>query len=216
MNDYKASFRRNFLAGLLIILPLWLTLFIIWLVFRWISSFTSPFLSPFFHLLFGAQQSEFLVRITSFFIAILVIWAVGLFATHIVGRRILLGVENVFLRLPVLRDIYTAMRKFIQQFTLKRSCRKVVLLEFPRKGLYSIGFVTCESMAEVHWTTKGSITSVFVPTTPNPSTGFFLMVPEEELITLDVDVDEAFKLIVSGGIMHPDKRITVKHPSAQE
>lgn len=207
--DYKISlknFKNYFLTGLITILPLWLTLFIIWLMFKWISGITAPFLKTFF-LIFGKELGGYLVNTISFFLTIFFIWTTGFLATHIFGRRLLLSIESILLKVPVLREIYLSVRKFIQFFTQKKAFRRVVLVEFPRKGVYSVGFITVEASGEIQEKTPSNVFSVFIPTTPNATTGFLIMVPSEDIIPLDIGVDEAIRLIISGGIIVPDKKI---------
>jgi uncharacterized membrane protein len=210
MPEHKPTFRRYFLTGLATLLPLWLTLLIVWYIFKWISGIAVPFLAPLFHLLFAKDQSIILVRLSSFFLTIFAIWLVGNIATHIVGRRILLQAESLFIKLPVLRDIYLAARKFIQFFyTEKKMFARVVLVEFPRQGIHSIGFVTMEVMDEIRQKTGPDVVNVFVPTVPNPTTGYLIMVPQHELIPLDMGIEEAFQLIISGGILAPGAKKSI-------
>ena len=203
MSNIKLSFKRNFFTGLITILPLWITLFIVWFVFRWISSFAAPFLSPVFYLVFG-REGGFLVRLTSFVLTIITIWFVGVLATQLLGRRLLLWIENIVIRLPIMSGIYLAIRKLIQSlFTTKQNFKRVVMVEFPKNDSYSIGFVTGTCELE----SKGNFISVFVPTTPNPTTGFLLFVRQENMIPMDMSVDEAVRLIISGGIIAPGKTL---------
>lgn len=202
MANIKGGFKKYFFAGLITILPLWLTVAILWLVFKWISSFTSPFLSPVFYYTFGENEAGMLMRITSFVLAVLAIWFVGYLTTHLIGRRILLWVESVVLSVPLLSGIYGSARKLIQYiFASKRDFKRVVLVEFPKAGSYVAGFVT--GTAEFMPAGLGRYINVFVPTAPNPTTGYLLFVEEKNTIPLDISVDEAVRMIVSGGIIIP-------------
>lgn len=219
MSEFRTNFRRNFIAGVATILPVWLTLLIVWFVFKWISGFAVPLLSPIFNFTIGREhlgkeQSIMVVRFVSFFLTIFVIWFTGLVATHIVGRRILLRMESLFIKLPVLKGIYLSVRKFVQFFyAQKQAFSKVVLIEFPRKGVYSMGFVTAQISDEIKSKIGDDFVNVFVPTVPNPTTGYLVMVPQKELIPLEMKVDEAFQLLVSGGILVPGEK-SVKQPDS--
>lgn len=201
MSNIKLAFKRNFFTGLIAILPLWLTLFIIWLLFKWISSFAVPFLSPLFHYVFGYKEGGLIIRAISFFLALFSIWFIGLLTTHILGRRFLQSLENIVMKMPFMRGIYSSARKLIQYiFTRPKDFKRVVMVTFPREGSYSVGFVTgaCAFVPG-----RSDYVNVFVPTTPNPTTGFLLFVKESEAVPLDISVDEAVRLIISGGIIVP-------------
>ena len=206
----RENFKKYFLTGLITILPLWITLYILWLIFKLISNFTYPVLSPIVHSfnLLEKEQINWLLRLISFFLTLIIIYLVGLIANNIVGRKILLTLETYLVRLPVLRDIYQAIRKFVQYLLIKRSVfRQVVLVEFPSPGIYSIGFVTAENSEEViAQTLRQELVNVFVPTVPNISTGFFIMVNREKISRLNISFDEALRLIVSGGILTKTNR----------
>ncbi|MHB9155518.1 MAG: DUF502 domain-containing protein [Endomicrobiales bacterium] len=203
MSSIKKTFKRYFITGLVAIFPLWLTLFIIWLLFRWISSFAVPFLSPLFSLVFGYTEGGFIVRLISFVLTIGAIWCTGFLTTHILGRRVLQGLESIFTKMPLMSGIYVSARKLIQYlFTQKRDFKRVVMVEFPKEGSYSVGFVTGTNDLVRG---RGNYLNVFVPTTPNPTTGFLLFTKEEAVIPLEISVDEAVRLIISGGIIVPGK-----------
>jgi uncharacterized membrane protein len=205
------NFKRYFITGLITILPLWLTLFIVWIVFRWISSFMAPFLSPLFNLLIG-RDIAFLVRLTSFVLTIFFLWLVGFLATWIVGRRMLLWFEGIVLRVPLFNSIYSSVRKLTQSlFTNKKNFKRVVMVPFPTKDSYTVGFVT----GTCDLNSAGSFTTVFIPTTPNPTTGFLVFVRPEQILTLSLSVDEAVRLIISGGIITPEtKKLIEQEPPA--
>jgi uncharacterized membrane protein len=201
----KIVFKKYFLTGLIAILPLWITLLVVSVLFKWISGFATPFLSPVFYYAFGITKGGFLVRLTSFILAVFVIWCIGLLTTHILGKRFLLWFEMIVLRVPLLNTLYGSVRKLIQYvFTKKRDFKSVVMVEFPRQGIYSVGFVTGTSaFAEMNG--EGFV-NVFVPTTPNPPTGFLIFARESEVRPLDISVDEAVRLIISGGIIVPHSK----------
>ncbi len=195
-----ANFRKYFITGLIVILPLWISLFILWIIFKWIGNVTKPFLGPIFEIFFDKEPASFLLTITSFVVTILVIYISGLLATNIVSRKILSKIEDILIKIPFLRGIYTSAREFVQ-FVFSKKQRKyhrVVLVEWPRKGIFTIAFVTSELTLENE---KEKFLGVFVSSTPNPTTGYFFIVNEKETVPLDISIEEAFKIIISGGIV---------------
>jgi len=207
--NVRKTFTRYIITGLIALLPLWITLNILWLLFKLISGIFTPIINPILAIFLPDAESAFLSRLTSFFLTIGVVWIVGVIATNLAGRRILIKLENLLIRLPILKDIYVASRKLIVLiFTKKTAFRKVVLVEFPRKGMYSLGFITSETVGEVQEKTKEDVINVFIPTTPNPTTGFFLMVPKKDVINLNMSVDDAIKMIITGGLVTPESRVS--------
>lgn len=193
--------RRYFLAGLVAILPLWLTLYILWLLFKLVGNITRPFLGPILGLFFEREPVVFLVRISSFILTLLIVMFAGMIATDIAGRKLLLSLENMLTRIPLLRDIYLFVRKLTQYvFTKKQQYRQVALLEWPLKGVMSMGFITSEFVSS----DNRKMVTLFIPTTPNPTTGWFFIVPEEKIIPLDLNADDAMKMIITGGMAGTD------------
>lgn len=185
-------------------LPLWITLNVLWLLFKLVSGVFTPVVSPVFSIFFAAAESDFLSRLTSFALTIGVVWAVGAIATNIAGRRLLSRIEKYIIRVPILKEIYVSVRKLTDLiFNKKTAFRRVVMIEYPRRGIYSLGFVTSESVGEIQRKTSEEVLNVFVPSTPNPTTGFLLLVPRKDIITLEMSVDDAVKLIITGGLMTP-------------
>ncbi|MDI6640967.1 MAG: DUF502 domain-containing protein [Elusimicrobiota bacterium] len=204
LTKFTANIRRYFITGLIAILPLWITIVVFRFAFKWISGFTKPILEPVLELFFAKEPRAFLISVLSFFFTILGIYIVGILASNIVSRRILLSFENLLAHIPILREIYSSARQLIQLlFVKKKIYRQVVLVEFPRKGIYSVGFVTSEITKTKE--DKDALVTVFLSTTPNPTTGFLLILPKNDVIPLDINVDEAIKLIISGGIISSEK-----------
>ncbi|MBU2498844.1 MAG: DUF502 domain-containing protein [Proteobacteria bacterium] len=140
-------------------------------------------------------------------LALILILIVGFLARNIVGSKIVHWTDRIVNRIPLARIIYVAIKQLLQGVFLPqtRAFRRVVMVEFPRQGVYSIGFLTGVSKGEVQNKTAKKVVNVFVPTTPNPTSGFFIMVPEDEVIPLSMSVEDAFKLIISGGIVSPSE-----------
>ncbi|MFN3966362.1 MAG: DUF502 domain-containing protein [Endomicrobiia bacterium] len=194
-----ANFRKYFIRGLIVVLPLWISLFILWLIFKWISNVTRPFLAPIFELFFEKEPASFLLTITSFLVTIFAIYIAGILATNIASRKILSKIEAILIKIPFLRGIYTSAREFVQFiFSKQIKYHRVVLVEWPRKGIFTIGFVTSEPSSNSE---KEKFLSIFVPSTPNPTTGYFFLIPEKETIPLEISIEEALKMIISGGVV---------------
>jgi len=202
LTKFTSKIQRYFLTGLIVILPLWITIVVFKFAFKWISGATKPVLEPILELFFEKEPRAFVISVLSFFLTLIVIYIVGILASNIVSKRILLLFENLLIRIPILREIYTSARQLIQLlFVKKKIYRQVVLIEFPRKGIYSIGFVTSEIGKE----NKSDLVTVFVPTTPNPTTGFLLVLPKQDITPIDINIDDAIKLIISGGIITSER-----------
>jgi uncharacterized membrane protein len=144
----------------------------------------------------------------------------GLLAANIVGRSAFNLWESMLVRIPIVRTIYTAVKKFSEVVFSDsgQSFKKVLLIEYPRKGIYSFAFQTSSELQEVQARTKEDVICVFLPTTPNPTSGFILMVPRKDVIELDMNVDDALKMVISLGVVVPQwKRnrigeLPLKHP----
>ncbi len=136
---------------------------------------------------------------------LVLILLIGLTTRSILGRCFLLWGEAVVYRIPLVRGIYQALKQIVHAMmnTKGESFKRVVLVEFPRKGLYTVAFVTGIASGEVRQKTQERCINLFIPTTPNPTSGFYMMVPENEVVRLDMSVEEAFKLIMSGGMVTP-------------
>ncbi len=140
-----------------------------------------------------------------FILAVILISAVGLLTRNFAGRKVVQLGENMVDRIPLVRIIYSGVKQLLEAFFVQKTAafRRVALLEYPRRGVYVIGFITGESRGEVQRKTDKNMINVFVPTTPNPTSGFYVLIPEDELVGLDMTIEDAFKLIISGGIFTP-------------
>ena len=204
---------KYFLTGLLVLMPALITLAIVQLIVGWLYGI---FIRPVTRLvglgLPPGADSQFLVRlfiIAGFIVAVL---ALG-FATRVLLVRRLMDIgETLVRRVPIVGTIYWTTREISQTFTgAKRGLfTRVVLLEWPRPGMYSIGFVTSEGQGEVQQKTPEHVVNVFIPTTPNPTSGFLVLAPRESLINLTMSVEEAMRLVISGGVVGPNVQIPQK------
>lgn len=147
-------------------------------------------------------------------VALVVVLATGALATHYLGRRLIAGVEAIILRAPMVRGVYLAFKQVVEALTSVSGAafHRVVLVEYPRRGVYAVGFVTGRSWVEVEGGADDDVTTVFVPTTPNPTSGFLALVPRSQLVTLDMTVEDGLKLVVSGGMVVPAERHKVVIP----
>lgn len=206
MKNPDGLFRKYFITGLFALLPLWLTFYILWLVFNFVGRFFSPSIRLFLRFFYSAGHvPDLLITLSSVMIMMTLIWGTGVLAGRLIGPRLIHVLDGWIGQIPLARSIYQTLRQVTDIFLLQRSeFKRVVVLEFPRRGVYAIGFVT----NEVPWMLQNGegsrAFSVFLPTTPNPTTGYYAIVPEKELRYLEMTVDEAVKLIISAGIIGPE------------
>lgn len=188
-------------------MPLGVTVFVLLALFRLLDNL----LGPSFTLLLGTE-----VPGLGLIAGIVVILVVGALASNIVGRRVVEGFDWLMMRIPLARTIYSATKQFSDSILSQNrgAFKEAVLVEWPRPGLYSVGFVTGETRGEAQEKTKERVINVFIITTPNPTTGFLCLVPESQIIELEMSVEDALKLVVSAGIVVPPYRSTKDQPAA--
>lgn len=184
--------RRHFLTGLLAITPLAITMWILWQFYALVSENVKPWVAKVPGV--GEAYPEFVLTLMGLVIVLVAITLVGLFTRNLIGMAFFGLVERFFVRIPVVKSVFSATKQISEVFLKdKRTAfQKVVLFEYPRRGLFSIGFVTRDEGPE-------PLLNVFLPTTPNPTSGYLLQVPREDLRELSIPVEEAIKVIVSGG-----------------
>jgi len=210
MPKKKRTFKRTFLTGLLIILPVFITYWVMRFIFAQIDQAVTPTIRQAvvwagFQWLLEEGWVPYIAPMVSVTLLVLLIYAIGLFGGNVLGQQILDGVDKLLRSIPLVRGIYTATRQFVDTFAKEgKSFRKVVLVEYPRKGLWTIALLTGDATGEVAYRADQELVSVFVPTTPNPTSGWLLFVPTTDLVELDMSVDDAFKLIISGGVLTPE------------
>lgn len=195
-----AKLRRYFLSGMVVILPLALSVYILIFIITFADGLLGKFIEPYFSKEFG-----FYFRGLSILIGVYVIILVGFFATNFFGRQIYNFFERILIRLPFFRQVYPAIKE-IALFLFsgeKLAFQQVVIIEYPRKGLYSFGFLTNDTSDRVNKLTRHDLCNVFIPSAPGPLTGYVLMVPRKEVILTQIPVEEAIKFIVSGGVVNP-------------
>jgi uncharacterized membrane protein len=195
--------RAYFFAGILITAPAAITFYTAWLLITWIDGWVAS-LMPDRYATFLPMSVPGLGLIV--LIAFLIL--VGMFTAGFLGRLVVRVSENLLARMPVVRSIYGAVKQIFETVLAQQSnaFRQVVLVEYPRRGIWAIGFVSGSTRGEVQNLTKEDCVNVFLPTTPNPTSGFLLFVPRQDLVVLEMTVEEGIKMVVSGGIVTPPDR----------
>jgi len=206
MKKFRAYIRNVFLAGILTVLPVIVTYFFLSFIFKKLTGFLVPYLdlaSDYFEFYLTEAQKALL----SLSLLIIAIFFIGLFAKNYFGKQIIKFFEMILSKIPLIRGIYSATRQIIDTFQSPTGSnfKKVVLVEYPRKGIYSIGFVTKESSNFYNSKIGKKCSNVFIPTTPNPTSGFILIIPNEDLVELDLTVEEGVKFVISAGLLSPEK-----------
>ena len=193
------SLKKYFLSGLVIFLPLALTINLFILTISVADGLLGKYIEPYFSREFG-----FYFRGLSILIAVLLIFIIGVLATNFLWRRIYPVFEGILLRLPFFKQVYPAIKE-ISVFLFSRekalSFQQVVLVQWPRSGVYSVGFLTNDSSPKLSAKTGQELGNVFIPHSPSPLTGFVVLVPKNEIIYPEMTVEEAIKFIVSGGVV---------------
>ena len=188
-----AKIRNNFIAGIVVLIPIGITLYLTLFFVRVSGNLIPKEINPNNYLPFNIPGLEILV-------ALIFITFVGWLSLSFLGRKIFELLNNILKKIPILRTIYSAIGQMTESFTKNDNKQKsVVLLEYPRKGVWAVGFATKENTGIIKEKIKDDLINVFVPTTPNPTSGFLLMVPKMDLIYLDVSFEQASKFIVSAG-----------------
>ena len=202
MKNIVSSFRRNFLAGLLVTIPFGLTFFILFKLSKWIIGFVSA--APAKVLIGSLSElppplSHLITFAAGLLGTILIVLFAGIVARNFIGRKLLGFGEGLISRIPFARTIYTGTKQIIETVFGEglKDLKRVVMFEYPRKGIYSIGFVTGVLL---HTESGKRLLGIFLPTAFNPTGGFYFLIPEDEVNELPISVEDAFRIIVSGGL----------------
>lgn len=213
-SHFLASLRTSFITGIIVIAPVGLTVWLLWSMAGWVDSFVFPFVPAGYapenilHTLFGIEQT---VNVRGLGIVFFILFTtfVGWVAKGVFGRVLIRWGESFVNRMPVIRSIYSGLKQiaetvFAQQ---ERSFDQACMVEYPRRGIWAIGFITSDAKGEIQNITPADekLISVFVPTTPNPTSGFLLFFKESEVQMLDMTVEDAAKLVISAGLVYPNK-----------
>ena len=220
-------FRRYFLGGLLVLIPIFITL---WIVERLFTLFSGVLARPVARLIASSEflerpipllgwlnaRVEHLIPVFSLLLLVALILLTGMIARNLVGARLVRAGQDLISRIPLVRRIYRAAQQIIQAFLSDRqeAFRRAVMVEYPRVGVWSVAFVTSEqgghpgnlALKEPHY-------RLFLPSTPNPTTGYLLMVPKSQCIVLDMSVEEALQLVISGGAVNPTELQQAESPA---
>jgi uncharacterized membrane protein len=213
----RAGLRRYFVTGILVLLPLAVTTWLVWRIIGIVEGGVHTIID---------NANAFLIRHSSdptdltqrflkyrpgygFLLVIAVVFGAGLIATNVFGRRILRFFEGFVTRIPFISKVYLTVQQIRDAFTGREHTlfQSVAVIEYPRSGLYTLCFVTSTAGGEVQHKTKERVTSVFVPTTPNPTSGYLLLVPDDQLTPLSMTVEEAMKMVISGGALIPPYKV---------
>ena len=218
-----ARLRTSFLTGIVVIAPVALTIWLIWSVIGWFDGFVLPFVPDAYrpekilNTLFGYDLK---LNIRGVGVVVFLVFAtlVGWLAKGLIGRSFIKYAENLVNRMPVVRSFYSGIKQiaetvFAQQ---ERSFEKACMIEYPRKGIWAIGFISTTAKGEIaeRNSSNGPMVSVFVPTTPNPTSGFLLFFPKTDIVELEMSIEDAAKLVISAGLVYPPtKKSAAKVPS---
>ncbi|HHX51240.1 MAG TPA: DUF502 domain-containing protein [Clostridia bacterium] len=195
MNNLK----KYFLTGIITVLPLAATVFAL----NWLFHIADDFAGDMVALVTGQR-----VKGLGLLATVLIILFVGLFTTNIIGRKLLSYGDVLISRTPLAGAIYRTVKQIIEAFASedRGAFQKVVLVEYPRRGVYALAFVTGVTQGEAQEKTSERLVNVFLPTTPNPTSGFLLLIPEQDLIPLEMSVEDGIKMIISGGVVVPGNK----------
>lgn len=200
-----SSLRASFLTGLVVIAPVGLTIWLIWTVIGWIDGFVLPLVPS------TIQPEKYIgINLRGVGVIIFLIFTIfiGWIAKGLIGRSLIRYAESVVDRMPVVRSIYSGVKQIAETVFAQseRTFEKACLVQYPRRGIWAVGFVSTVARGEVseRAETGGRLMSIFVPTTPNPTSGFLLFFPEEDVIELDMSVEDAAKLVISAGLVYPN------------
>jgi len=202
-----AGLRANFLTGLVVIAPIGLTIWLIWAVIGWVDGFVLPFVPNRFK---PEQYIGINLRGVGvvFFLVFTVL--IGWLAKGLIGRSLLRWGESLVARTPVVRSVYNGLKQIAETVFAQSdtSFDRAVLLEYPRKGLWAVAFISTDARGEIDESIPSTEqkVAVFLPTTPNPTSGFLLFFPEEDVVELDMSIEDAAKLVISAGLVYPPER----------
>jgi uncharacterized membrane protein len=204
-----AGLRNSFLTGLVVITPISLTIWLVWSVIGWIDGFVLPFVPGRYNPEVWLQERfDIGLDIRGIGVAFFLIFTVtvGWVAKGLIGRSIIASAESLVLTMPVVRSVYSGLKQIVETVLSQdtASFEQACLIEYPRRGIWAIGFVSTTAKGEIAARAEVPMLSVFLPTTPNPTSGFLLFVPEQDVVMLDLSVEEAAKLVISAGLVYPN------------
>lgn len=215
--DFKKSIRKRLLAGLLIVFPIFITFYVIKFLFGLIGGILSPIVkraSVFLGFSPGGTIDEFIVVSIAFILTFVALYFIGVIATNFFGKLILGYFEAILHRTPIIKNVYKSSKQLIEIVSLpsRGAFKRVVMVEYPKVGMKAFAFVTGGIKSE----DGTELTSIFIPTIPNPTSGFLIYLLEGDIVETNLTIEEGIKLIVSGGILVPDQIKFFKDELANE
>ena len=198
------TIKKSFFAGIIVIIPIGLTVYVLRAVFDMSLAVGGKIAEPLKRIVDDAFPGfDLLASISGLLLVILTLIIIGFLARNVAGRRVVQWIDSLFKRIPLISMVYTTTKQIIESFSGGRenSFSKVVFVEYPRKGVWTLGFVTKETKND----NNQKFYNLFVPTTPNPTSGFFLIIPIDDVKETDINVEEGFQMIVSSGMVSGDK-----------
>ena len=200
--SFVTKLRNYFLAGIVITAPISLTIYLTWLFIDWVDRQVTPLLPAQYN---PETYLPFSIPGLGLLIMVVFLTFVGFVAANLFGRTLINLGERLVNRMPVVRTLYNAFKQILETVlqSSSQSFRQVVMLEYPRRGIWAVAFVTADTTGEIARRGNEELINIFLPTTPNPTSGFLLMVPKRDLIFLDMSVEEAAKFVISAGVIMP-------------
>jgi uncharacterized membrane protein len=197
-----ARLRNYLIAGVLVTAPIGLTVYLAWTFIHWMDEKVMVLIPTYYH---PETYLPFSIPGLGLFIVVAGLILIGALTANLLGRTFIHMYERILHRMPVIRGIYTTLKQVFETVFNNQSeaFREVVMIEYPRRGLWALGFLTGPTIGEVQHLTQEKVLNIFLPTTPNPTSGFLLFVPQEDVIVLKMTVEEGIKMVMSGGIVTP-------------
>lgn len=208
--------RRYFVAGVVFFAPIGVTIWALASIVVWLDNLLLPHLLK---LLLPGVEEPVRLPVIGMLFTFFVIILLGVLARNVFGHELVRAWERLLSRVPIARSIYSGVKQLFEAiFTSGTRARfnRVVLIEYPRRGIYALAFTTGAARGVVQDATEKRMINCFLPTTPNPTSGFYLLVPEDEVIEADLSVEEAFKLVMSAGLVSPERTRPIETPAARE
>ena len=203
--------KKSFLTGLLLLLPLGVTVFVVNLLLEYVGEPASKVVFGWVDIgLRSKMVISSLLSVNAMLVVILVITVIGFISNYFLGKMLIKSAEQIIGRVPGVNTIYKSIKQIVNTFGENRSFSKTVLVEYPRKDCYAIGFVTGDNCGETQEKTGQFVINVFVPTTPNPTSGFLLLIPKKDVIELEMSVSDGMKMVISGGVIVPPYKSNIK------
>ena len=206
-----AGLRASFLTGIVVIAPVAMTIWLVWTIMGWVDGFVLPLVPDRFN-----PEKYIGINLRGIGLIFFLVFTVfvGWIAKGLIGRSLINFAESLVNRMPVVRSIYSGVKQIAETVFAQsdRNFEKACLIEYPRKGIWAIGFISTTAKGEVaDRTHRDNLVGVFVPTTPNPTSGFLLFFPKDDVIELDMSIEDAAKLVISAGLVYPNAK-TLKEP----